>query len=883
MSNVHLQDALMAITFFDMSSERRRFSLTPSSEKKCKMHLYRCRFIAVTRPVQYAKHKSNNRVILTIAIVWIISVTIGLPIVLGLNTSPERTPELCIFYNSDFIIYSSLGSFYIPCVLMVFLYYRIFKAIHERAKRQIGSSSVIVNSHASKSGNNVNNKIVNVTTAAATPTTNTSSSNNTEGKKSSHSSLSTGRAQVTISEAHLTTTGATFSPDVCDTCNDEKGKQATDVTPFDADDDKSTQSASHSTAPVTPLASRKVNNNANRKPTGITHVEIVSDQVLPNDAIVIENVITKSVMSEASSFHETESTEMTVMSFPQLPVKSGRFGSRKNKFSSRDTPTQEDTVHSHTHHQQEQQLNSKSDCLVQSHKTNDSESNLHIEMTNKDDQSSCNCEMTGSHSQIIENKGARYPSHLVDSESLECACDTRAREKRHSVTSSTCKTSSRASSHSSSSSSVSPSASASSCQCSSNNSVIERSRGVSSSSPTSCASGSSPSQDVSTSSASQSIMPTILPQKDSHSLVSSSSSRVKRNESLQCSHESNEEKPLSTHIQLIASTAVKQMSLPTTGYSLGHSSTSYHSQENTVTHEQVVHTVSSRHPMNDTHCQLSAEEETRKTSSHLNLSGSTVDKTDGFNMRKDDVEMIDSSTSRPVNGTRDSSRIVVVKGVMKKKNEAIKSDALVLGNPMTDHLQPEEEEEDDVSERKDNGSSSRHLQVAPASASVDACRRQKGSEEVRLISSSACTSLGSKSDQHLSTDESREITEQTSHHTRQNSMSSKVTGTISKYIRKTPHFKSNKLDARFAGNQSSLVKLSPLGKLRCRVRDETPVMYCHHLPRCQELPLEQCGAVEEKTNGLSLSLALPSMSPHSRATVFSCLHCKRKGQGALYT
>ena len=97
------------------------------------------RFIAVTRPIKYATYKSNNRVKWTIAIVWIISVAIGSPIVLGLNTSPERTPELCIFYNSDFIIYSSLGSFYIPCVLMVLLYYRIFKAIRKRAKKKIGS------------------------------------------------------------------------------------------------------------------------------------------------------------------------------------------------------------------------------------------------------------------------------------------------------------------------------------------------------------------------------------------------------------------------------------------------------------------------------------------------------------------------------------------------------------------------------------------------------------------------------------------------------------------------------------------------------------------------------------------------------------------------
>ena len=36
-------------------------------------------------------------------------------------------PFVCAFYNPDFIIYSSLGSFYIPCLVMIVLYTRIFK------------------------------------------------------------------------------------------------------------------------------------------------------------------------------------------------------------------------------------------------------------------------------------------------------------------------------------------------------------------------------------------------------------------------------------------------------------------------------------------------------------------------------------------------------------------------------------------------------------------------------------------------------------------------------------------------------------------------------------------------------------------------------------
>lgn len=89
------------------------------------MILYR--YIAVTQPIKYATYKNSRRVCLTILLVWAISAAIGSPIVLGLNNTPDRLPDLCLFYNSDFIVYSSLSSFYIPCIIMVFLYWNIFK------------------------------------------------------------------------------------------------------------------------------------------------------------------------------------------------------------------------------------------------------------------------------------------------------------------------------------------------------------------------------------------------------------------------------------------------------------------------------------------------------------------------------------------------------------------------------------------------------------------------------------------------------------------------------------------------------------------------------------------------------------------------------------
>ena len=61
------------------------------------------------------------------------NITIGaLNETLGLNFETEGLNStnseefVCAFYNPEFIIISSLGSFYIPCVIMIFLYIRIF-------------------------------------------------------------------------------------------------------------------------------------------------------------------------------------------------------------------------------------------------------------------------------------------------------------------------------------------------------------------------------------------------------------------------------------------------------------------------------------------------------------------------------------------------------------------------------------------------------------------------------------------------------------------------------------------------------------------------------------------------------------------------------------
>lgn len=95
------------------------------------------RYIAVTQPIKYAKHKNSKRVHLMLALTWVVSIAIAAPIALGVNYSDARTPGACSFFNSDFLIYSSMGSFYIPSLIMVFLYWRIYRVLRLRAKRAI--------------------------------------------------------------------------------------------------------------------------------------------------------------------------------------------------------------------------------------------------------------------------------------------------------------------------------------------------------------------------------------------------------------------------------------------------------------------------------------------------------------------------------------------------------------------------------------------------------------------------------------------------------------------------------------------------------------------------------------------------------------------------
>ncbi|XP_063369089.1 octopamine receptor Oamb [Cydia amplana] len=100
------------------------------------------RYVAVTRPVSYPSIMSRKRAKALIAGLWVLSFVICFPPLVGWKDKKPEEAELkdgwspnphcpwtCELTNdAGYVVYSALGSFYIPMFVMLFFYWRIYKA-----------------------------------------------------------------------------------------------------------------------------------------------------------------------------------------------------------------------------------------------------------------------------------------------------------------------------------------------------------------------------------------------------------------------------------------------------------------------------------------------------------------------------------------------------------------------------------------------------------------------------------------------------------------------------------------------------------------------------------------------------------------------------------
>ncbi|XP_029385428.1 D(3) dopamine receptor isoform X2 [Echeneis naucrates] len=92
------------------------------------------RYTAVVMPVLYnTTHRSRKRVFVMIAIVWFLAFAVSCPLLFGFNTTDD--PLVCSISNPDFVIYSSVVSFYLPFFVTLLVYIRIYIFLRMRRKR----------------------------------------------------------------------------------------------------------------------------------------------------------------------------------------------------------------------------------------------------------------------------------------------------------------------------------------------------------------------------------------------------------------------------------------------------------------------------------------------------------------------------------------------------------------------------------------------------------------------------------------------------------------------------------------------------------------------------------------------------------------------------
>ncbi|CAL8276436.1 unnamed protein product [Merluccius merluccius] len=102
------------------------------------------RYWAITEPIEYMKKRTPRRAAVLISVTWLVGFSISIPPMLIMRSQPgsvaedRADPERCrIRQDPWYTIYSTFGAFYIPLILMLVLYGRIFKAARFRIRRTV--------------------------------------------------------------------------------------------------------------------------------------------------------------------------------------------------------------------------------------------------------------------------------------------------------------------------------------------------------------------------------------------------------------------------------------------------------------------------------------------------------------------------------------------------------------------------------------------------------------------------------------------------------------------------------------------------------------------------------------------------------------------------
>ncbi|XP_072327336.1 dopamine receptor D4 related sequence [Scyliorhinus torazame] len=87
------------------------------------------RYIAVIVPLKYNRSHFSGRQLVLITATWLLSLGVASPVIFGLNNVPNRDVTDCKLEDRTFVVYSSICSFFVPCPIMLLLYYGMFRGL----------------------------------------------------------------------------------------------------------------------------------------------------------------------------------------------------------------------------------------------------------------------------------------------------------------------------------------------------------------------------------------------------------------------------------------------------------------------------------------------------------------------------------------------------------------------------------------------------------------------------------------------------------------------------------------------------------------------------------------------------------------------------------
>ncbi|KAH6948209.1 hypothetical protein HPB50_023183 [Hyalomma asiaticum] len=93
------------------------------------------RYIGVTRPLTYSSVVTHRRALCACVLVWLLSAVISVGPLLGWREPPPADPFVCeVTKQTAYVVFSVSFSFYIPTLVILVLYYRIYRAATRHTK-----------------------------------------------------------------------------------------------------------------------------------------------------------------------------------------------------------------------------------------------------------------------------------------------------------------------------------------------------------------------------------------------------------------------------------------------------------------------------------------------------------------------------------------------------------------------------------------------------------------------------------------------------------------------------------------------------------------------------------------------------------------------------